>query len=195
MTNRWNNRYLERDTPWDQGGPSVTVMRMADRALAAGSRVVVPGSGPGWQVEALARRGHAVTALDLAPEAIRLLGLRLDPALPVTLRVGDLLHPSAEQSAALDGTFDGVAEHTCFCAIDPEHRPTYVERVAALLRPGGALFGAFLDFEGGGPPHGTNADELERLFGDRFEFEVFERAPEAYGRSGRTQIQAVFRRR
>ena len=114
---------------------------------------------------------------------------------PLMVRSPPAAIESAEQSAALDGTFDGVAEHTCFCAIDPEHRPTYVERVAALLRPGGALFGAFLDFEGGGPPHGTSADELVDLFGGRFQLEVFERAPEPYGPRELPQIQAVLRRR
>ncbi len=52
------------------------------------------------------------------------------------------------------GTFDGVWEYTCFCAIDPERREEYVSVLHTILRPGGLLLACFFPLRegGGGPP-------------------------------------------
>lgn len=190
----WNDRYLDGQTPWDIGRPNPVVMRGA-AALAPASRVVVPGCGRGWEVEALAAAGHRVCALDIAPAALDALGARLIArglADRVDRQVADILDPPAE----LHGAFDGWAEHTCFCALDPVHLPAYVESAARLLRPGGQLFGAFLHFDGpGGPPFGTDPATVRALFAPRFEIEHLAPAPEPFEAAGVPQLEARFRRR
>ena len=65
--------------------------------------------------------------------------------------------------------YDLIAEHTCFCAIDPLRRDEYVDQVAAALVPGGALVGLFYAHgRPGGPPFTVDADELRARFGRRF---------------------------
>lgn len=195
----WNERYLADDFPWDLGRPAAVVQSLAARALGRAEgpkRIIVPGCGRAWDVEALADRGHAVVGLDVAPAA-------LDPArrriaardLPgaVELVVGDVLVEPGRAPDGGDG-FDGWVEHTCFCALDPAVWPRYVEAAYRRLVPGGALFGAFLHFEGGGPPHGTNPDELRRLFEPRFEIEMLAPAG-TFGPAGVPQLGAIFRRR
>lgn len=189
----WNDRYLSADTPWDIGHASPVVLRAAE-ALPPPARLFVPGCGRGWEVEALAARGHRVTGLDLAPAALELLRARLAPAISarVELIAGDVLDPPA----ALDGAFDGWVEHTCFCALDPELLPRYVAAAARLLRPGGLLVGAFLHFDRpGGPPYGTDPAALRALFEAAFAIEHLAPAPEPFPAAGVPQLEARFRRR
>lgn len=192
----WNDHYLTGETPWDIGRANPVVLRGAE-ALDPGARIVVPGCGRGWEVEALAVRGHRICALDVAPAALDALGARLDArgdsiGARVDRRVADVLDPPAE----LVGAFDGWAEHTCFCALEPTLWPAYVASAARLLRPGGLLFGAFLHFDRAkGPPHGTNPDEVRALFEKAFEIEHLASAPETFEAAGVPQLEARFRRR
>lgn len=195
----WNDRYLAGEFPWDLGRPNPLVLEMAEAALCdpptGPSRVFVPGCGRGWEVEALAAHGHRVVGLDIAPAALALAQTRIDAdALPgsVELVVGDVLVGDGPPDGG-EG-FDGWAEHTCFCALDPVKWPAYVEAAWRRLRPGGALFGAFLHFEGGGPPFGTNPTQVRALFEPRFEIERLEPAAD-FERAGVPQLAAIFRRR
>lgn len=192
----WNQRYVDQDFPWDLGAPSPVVQGLADRALAGAGRVVVPGCGRGWDVEALAAKGHHVVGLDIAPAALDLARERIaERSLPGTVELieGDVLLGEGTEPDGGDG-FDGWAEHTCFCALDPEQWPAYVEAAWRRLKPGGSLFGAFLHFEGGGPPFGTHPAELRRLFGPRFEIELLEERG-VFSKRSVPQLGAIFRRR
>lgn len=195
----WNERYLNDDFPWDLGGPAPVVHGLAARALGPDhgpKRIFVPGCGRAWDVEALAARGHAVVGLDIAPAALERAQQRIaarDLPGDVELVVGDVLvGPGAEPDGGAG--FDGWVEHTCFCALDPAHWPRYVDAAWRRLTPGGVLFGAFLHFEGGGPPHGTNPAQLRALFEPRFDVEMLEPAG-LFGPRGVPQLGAIFRRR
>ena len=198
----WNDRYVARDFPWDLGGPAPVVQALAARAFGAGTadrsarRILVPGCGRAWDVEALAARGHTVVGLDISPAALELARARIagrDLPGAVEWVVGDVLVEPGVPPAGGQG-FDGWVEHTCFCALDPSLWPRYVEAAWRRLKPGGVLFGAFLDFEGGGPPYGTDAAELRDLFGDRFDIEMLEPAG-MFGPRGVPQLGAIFRRK
>jgi SAM-dependent methyltransferase len=161
----WNRRYEQEDTPWDQGGAHPVLRALLTRAALSG-RVLVPGCGTGHDVRELAQRGLEVTGLDIAPLAVQ----RARDHAPVageTYVVGDLF----DLPAAMRGTFDGVFEHTCFCAIDPAQRAAYVRAVAGALKPGGRLLAVFFtdpDHDGEGPPFGCTPAGLDALFGGAF---------------------------
>ncbi len=185
----WNEHYRERNTPWDLGAPSAAVAHAVGLATAPPARVLVPGFGYGWDVEALAGLGYEVVGLEVAAEAIALAAERIGAHPRVELREGDLFDPPAD----LTGTFDVVAEHTCYCAFDPERWPDYAEVAGRLLRPGGAVAGAFLDFEGGGPPFGTNIPDLRAIFEPRFAIERLEPWPDPFPKLECPQIMGVLR--
>ena len=161
----WNRRYAECDTPWDKGEAHPVLRDMITRGALSG-RILVPGCGTGHDVRALAERGMDVTGLDVAPLAVEA-ACRFPRKGGETYELGDLFSLPPDRR----GAFDGVFEHTCFCAIDPARRADYVEAVAAALRPGGRLLSVFFtdpDNGGEGPPFGCTVAELDALFGRKF---------------------------
>jgi methyl halide transferase len=161
----WNRRYEEKDTPWDKGEAHPVLRDMLAHGALSG-RVLVPGCGTGHDVRELARRGLEVVGLDLAPLALDLARSHA-PVAGETYLLGDLFRLPLE----CRGAFDGVFEHTCFCAIDPRCRADYVAAVRDALRPGGRLLAVFFmdpGNDGDGPPFGCTDSELDRLFGQSF---------------------------
>ncbi|MBE2179459.1 MAG: methyltransferase domain-containing protein [Chthoniobacterales bacterium] len=161
----WNIRYAEGDTPWDKGLAHPVLREPLVRGMLEG-RVLVPGCGTGHDVRELALGGLEVTGLDVAPLAIGR-ALAHPPVARETYVHGDLFGLPAE----FKGAFDGVFEHTCFCAIDPARRADYASAVASTLKPGGRLLAVFYtepDNGGDGPPFGCTAQELDELFKDGF---------------------------
>ena len=191
----WNEHYETQQTPWDLGGPSPLVQRLAVQVLgvttagAAPKRVLVPGCGLGHDAEAIAKLGHHVVGADIAPAAMEMARQRTGI---VDWQVADFLAPPA----AWLGSFDAVVEHTLYCALDDDLLDAYRDAVVALLKPGGVLFGAFLNFErteGSGPPHGTSPDALRARFGAHFDLEMT--PAENFEKLDRPQLAGIMRLR
>lgn len=157
----WNARYAGGDTPWDKGAPHPILFNDSTKDFLSG-RVLVPGCGTGHDARALAARGLDVTGLDISPVA---LGRARAAHFPANLQyvIGSLFDLSSDMKAA----FDGVFEHTCFCAIDPARRADYAASVASALKRGGRLLAVFfLDpgNDGDGPPFGCTRSEIDAFF-------------------------------
>jgi 2-polyprenyl-6-hydroxyphenyl methylase/3-demethylubiquinone-9 3-methyltransferase len=133
LANRW----------WDVDGPQkplhalnpVRLKYVIDRVSLQGARVLDIGCGGGLLSEALAKSGADVTAIDLAPELIKVARLHgLESGVKVDYRVQAAEDLAAEQP----GSFDVV---TCMEML--EHVPDPSAIIAAcqqLLKPGGHLF-------------------------------------------------------
>lgn len=133
LANRW----------WDVDGPQkplhalnpVRLQYVARRVTLRGARVLDIGCGGGLLSEALAKEGADVTAIDLAPELVKVARLHgLESGVSVDYRVQAAEDLAAEQP----GSFDVV---TCMEML--EHVPDPGAIIAAcqrLLKPGGQLF-------------------------------------------------------
>jgi 2-polyprenyl-6-hydroxyphenyl methylase/3-demethylubiquinone-9 3-methyltransferase len=128
---------------WDPQGPQKALHALnpprlryvADRAPLRGARVLDVGCGGGLLSEALAAEGARVTAIDLAPDLLRVARLhQLESGLEV-----DYLQQSVESLAAeRPASFDAI---TCMEML--EHVPdpgSVLQACATLLKPGGRLF-------------------------------------------------------
>ena len=163
---RWDRRYREGGDGWELGQPAPPLERfLREHPLAPrpGGRVLVPGCGRGHEAALLAELGFAVVGLDFSQEAIQE-GQRLYGASRPGLRWlrADLFDAAALAAAGLGAaSLDGVLEHTCFCAIEPEQRQAYRSTVTTLLQPGGWLLGVFFCHgRPGGPPYGSDPVQL-----------------------------------
>jgi SAM-dependent methyltransferase len=131
----WQQRFEQRQTPWDRGAPGPQLARwLADGTLARGQRVAVPGCGSGHDVLALAAAGVEVTAIDYAAAAVALTRQRLAAA----AAMADVVQADVLQWRP-DAALDAVYEQTCWCALHPDHWAAYAAQLHAWLRPGGAL--------------------------------------------------------
>lgn len=124
----------EVSMPWDRGTPNPTLSEWAGRRDGAGLRALVIGCGLGRDSEYLATLGYAVSAIDVAPTAIRTVRERF-PDSPVHYRVADLLNAPQD----LIGAFDLVVESYTVQALPPAVRSEATAAVARLVAPGGTL--------------------------------------------------------
>ncbi|WP_140720406.1 bifunctional 2-polyprenyl-6-hydroxyphenol methylase/3-demethylubiquinol 3-O-methyltransferase UbiG [Pseudomonas sp. Hp2] len=133
LANRW----------WDEDGPQkplhalnpVRLQYVAGRVALPGARVLDVGCGGGLLSEALARQGAQVTAIDLAPELVKVARLHgLESGVQVDYRVQAV----EELAAAEPASFDAI---TCMEMLEHVPDPTsIVDACAHLLKPGGRLF-------------------------------------------------------
>lgn len=133
LANRW----------WDPQGPQKALHALnparlgyvAKRMTLRGASVLDVGCGGGLLSETLAGEGANVTAIDLAPELIKIAKLhRLESRVEVDYRLSSVEALAAEQP----GHYDAI---TCMEML--EHVPdpgSVLTACAALLKPGGRLF-------------------------------------------------------
>ena len=188
----WEQRYQTSDTPWEKGAPHPALRGWMQTNPLEG-RILVPGCGSGHDVRALADAGAEVVGLDLAPSAIAAAD-RFPKVGKESYVQGDLFALPPSWAAG----FDGVFEHTCFCAIPPEKRPDYLAAVTRILKPGGRFLAVFFfdpDSEDGGPPFGCTREEVVGLFASGFDLvSETKKFPTYPGREGRERCME-FRRK
>jgi len=161
----WNSRYLSGQTPWDFGGvPSDLTIYL--KRHKKGGRVLIPGCGSGYEIKAFADAGYEVTAMDLSSAAVERARKFVGPSLARNIFAGDFFQ--YDFGAA---QFDVVYERTFICALLPERREAYRDRVSALLKYRGSLLGYFYyqvpDLKAG-PPYGFAWGTADELFSRHF---------------------------
>jgi SAM-dependent methyltransferase len=160
----WTVRYAAGKTPWDFGGVPSTLKSFLERSSGSG-RVLIPGCGSGYEVQAFHAAGYDVSAIDFSPAAVeqakRVLG-----SLAERVILGDFFTYDFGQRR-----FDLIYERTFLCSMTRSRWPEYVKRIADLLLPRGRLIGVFLyagQKSSSGPPFPLTEPEADQLFEKRF---------------------------
>ena len=192
MSTDWEQHYQEGHMPWDKGSAAPPLIDwIAKHPNQLSGDILVPGCGLGHDIRALAALEQQTTilGLDLSPKAIEL-AKQIAPQANEQYIEADLF--------TMDGQFDCIWEHTCFCAIDPERRDDYVSAVYNLLKPKGTLLAVFYlnpydnDHQpNGGPPHGTSVEELHQRFVEKGDFQIVDEYIPTVSYPGREGLEYV----
>ncbi|MGE5107581.1 MAG: methyltransferase domain-containing protein [Sphingobacteriales bacterium] len=166
----WDNRYQQKETGWDIGYVSTPIREYIDQLTDKNISILIPGCGNSYEAEYLLKTGFGnITLIDISPTLTKKLEEKFNTYLKkqLTIITGDFFN--------LKGQFDLIIEQTFFCALNPQLRKNYVNKMYELLKPGGKLIGVLFnrDFEGG-PPFGGSKEEYEKLFVEKFEIKKME---------------------
>lgn len=164
----WNQRYLTATTGWDLGEACPAFVNYFDQQTNLDLRILIPGAGNDYEVDALLERGFAnITVVDIAPALVEKLQEKYKNRNHVRIICDDFFNHQ--------GQYDLILEQTFFCALDPGLRQKYVTKMHDLLLPNGFILGVLFnrDFEGG-PPFGGSDTEYRQLFEPCFHFAIFE---------------------
>lgn len=168
--NYWEERYQKGETGWDAGSITTPLKEYIDQLTDKNLRILIPGAGNGYEFDYLIENGFQnVYVIDIAETPLNNIKIR-KPEFASHLIHSDFL--------TLNTTFDLILEQTFFCALPPEMRPKYVEKMVSLLKPNGKLAGLLFDFPltAEGPPFGGSTPEYLNLFSDKFNIKTLEKA-------------------
>jgi SAM-dependent methyltransferase len=159
----WTVRYATGMTPWDFGGVPSALKSFLERTSVP-DRILIPGCGSGYEVQAFHAAGYDVSAIDFSPAAVDQAKRELGKSAEQVILGDFFTHDFSERR------FDVIYERTFLCSMSPSRWPEYVNRVAELLSPGGRLIGVFLygQRSSSGPPYPLADNDAERLFKKHF---------------------------
>ena len=166
----WNNRYLEKNTPWDIGHASTPLKTYLESLTDKEMRILVPGAGYAHEAIFLHKKGFKnVFICDWAKGALDVIESQVPDFPKEHLICGDFFK--------LDLDVDLIIEQTFFCAIPRNLRLSYVKKAAQLLQNtsynAGKVVGLLFaeEFEKEGPPFGGTTDEYQKAFSPYFKIE------------------------
>ncbi|MAP80775.1 MAG: SAM-dependent methyltransferase [Aequorivita sp.] len=165
----WDTKYRNNDTGWDIGYVSTPIKEYIDQLTDKTVKILIPGGGNSYEAEYLFNNGFKnVYVVDISPIPLENFKKRV-PSFPQE----NLLNLDFFN---LNETYDLILEQTFFCALNPNLREAYVDKMHSLLRPNGRLVGLLFTFPltEDGPPFGGNKTAYQKLFSKRFIIKTME---------------------
>ena len=159
----WELKYKNNTTGWDIGAISTPLKAYIDQIQDKNIKILIPGAGNSYEAEYLLKKGFTnITILDIAKQPL----LNIEKRLPKFPKE-NLIHQDFFEHTS---SYDLILEQTFFCALDPELRKAYVNKMYSLLNKNGKLAGLLFNFEltNEGPPFGGSLVEFKQLFSTRF---------------------------
>ena len=171
--NYWKNRYQTGEIAWDAGMVTTPIKAYIDHLVATNVdknlKILIPGAGSGHEAAYLWTQGfQKVFVCDWAEEAINRYRNNVPEFPESQLIIGDFFQ--------LNEQFDLIIEQTFFCALDPQLRLRYAEKMAELLHTEGVLTGVLFSrmFPFQGPPFGGDSLEYANYFEPYFDILIME---------------------
>lgn len=168
--NYWEERYKKGEIGWDIGTISTPLKDYIDQLSAKDIKILIPGAGNGYEFDYLIANGFKnVFVIDIAASPLKNIANR-NPEY-----ASHLIHKDFFE---LEEKFDLVVEQTFFCAISPDMRINYVNKMYEILHPKGKIAGLLFNFPltEEGPPFGGSVEEYLNLFSDKFGIKTLEKA-------------------
>ncbi|KAJ3187527.1 hypothetical protein HDU85_006822 [Gaertneriomyces sp. JEL0708] len=140
----WHDLWVSSHTPWDEGRAMPALIALFKPSTLPASLLtslsqgtaLVPGCGSGHDVLFLSSTPGrtSVTGLDISPRAVSVAESIRDeqkiPASKVSYTAGDFFSYTPPEKYNL------VYDHTFLCALEPQRRPQWAEKIHSLLSDG-----------------------------------------------------------
>ena len=167
----WENRYLQNETGWDVGEITTPLKEYFNQLTNKNIKILIPGGGNSYELEYLLSLGFSeVYVIDIVKKPLENIQKRIPTVASDLLIHGDFFE--------IEDSFDLIIEQTFFCALNPELREKYVQKMHSLLKDNGKIIGLLFQFPltEQGPPFGGSKSEYENLFKDQFTIKKLETA-------------------
>jgi SAM-dependent methyltransferase len=161
----WEERYQKEQTGWDAGSITTPIKEYVDQLLDKNLKILIPGAGNAHEALYLHHQGFKeVYVCDWVAQPLANLK-RQAPLFPSSHLI------QSDFFELEEANFDLIIEQTFFCALPPQLRPNYVQKMHQLLKSGGQVVGLLFNFPltASGPPFGGSLEEYERLFSAQFQ--------------------------
>ncbi|KAK9997709.1 hypothetical protein SO802_022395 [Lithocarpus litseifolius] len=161
-TDGWEKSWEQGVTPWDLGQPTPILVHLHQTGALPKGRALVPGCGSGYDVAAIACPERYVVGLDISDIAIKK-AVELSSPLPNASYFNFLKADFFTWSPS--ELFDLIFDYTFFCAIEPDMRLAWAQRIRDILKPGGELITLMFPISDhvGGPPFKVSISDYEEV--------------------------------
>jgi len=171
----WNEKYTSNNTGWDIKSSNPVFVDLLNKGkFIKPCKLLITGSGKGYDAIEAAKLNYKVTAVDFSPEANKIAKVS---AGNLAEKIEFLEMDLFDLCKIHKNNFDAVFEYTTFCAINPSRRKEYVNILADSLKSGGKLIALLfpVDDREDGPPFNIDILEAYKLFSEKFtlEFSTF----------------------
>jgi SAM-dependent methyltransferase len=159
----WDDIYRNDMAGWDMKTPTPVFENLLDaKKFIKPGKILIAGCGKGYDAVLAAKNGYDVYADDFSIEAIK---FARDLAEKEKVKVNFLLEDIFRLDSIYKDYFDYIYDYVTYCAVIPERRKEYVEKIAGLLKPGGKLIALLFPVEDrkGGPPFAVDVQEFYDL--------------------------------
>lgn len=188
----WDEQYKVK-AAWDLNSPNPVFTYLIKNKIINPSKLIILGSGKGFDAVLASESGFEVTAVDFSEEAIN---YSIELSRKFNAKVNFINSDMFEIDSNLNNTFDLLYEYVTYCAIEPSKRNQFIDLVKRLLKPGGRFITVLfpIDGRGGGPPFSVNQEEFIRNLSADFKLELMiKNIPSVKPRKGK-EILLIFRK-
>jgi len=186
----WENRYELNETAWDTGQITTPIRMYIDQITDKSLRILIPGAGNAHEFDYLMKNNFSeVTVVDFAFQPMQNLQTKYPNIEETKLLCQDFFE--------INGTFDLIIEQTFFCALEPNLRKDYVEKMNSLLAVNGKIIGLLFDFplSENGPPFGGSYEEYLTLFRKKFHIKILEKANNSIESRANKELFFIFEKK
>jgi len=163
----WEESYKKGIVGWNLKTPTPAFLDLLNNELFKDKKtMLVLGCGYGYDAIEAAKSGYDVTAIDFSETAIKFAS---ELALKENVKIDFLLDDLFLIDEKLK--FDIVYDYVTYCAINPDRRKEYADKISSLLDNDGVFVIILFPIEDriGGPPFAVDVSEAEELFGAKLE--------------------------
>jgi len=155
----WDERYRNGKANWDmKSATPVFVEILKENKIIQPGKLLIAGSGKGYDAVAASKLGYDVTAIDFSSEAI---SISKEIASIECVKI-NFINEDIFTFDGWENTFDAVYEYVTYCSINPNRHEEYIRKISSLLKPGGKLLALLFPVDNikGGPPFSVDPAEF-----------------------------------